>query len=87
MTSEGGVICELGYGKASKITPAGDLPVLHIVHPTADDGAAPLIQGTNGNPYGTTSRDGANGTGTVFGLDAGRPFRDCPPGDCPPGVR
>jgi uncharacterized repeat protein (TIGR03803 family) len=38
------------------------------------DGKSPstsLVQGTNGDLYGTTSGDGANGDGTVFTLSAG----------------
>jgi len=61
-----------GGGAAFKMTPAGDLTTLHPFA-CATDGcvpAAPLIQGSDGNFYGTTSSFGAYGGpgtgGTVF---------------------
>ncbi len=36
--------------------------------------AAPLIEGTNGSFYGTTSAGGTNGSGTVFEITAGGAF-------------
>jgi uncharacterized repeat protein (TIGR03803 family) len=60
-------------GTAFKITPSGKLTTLHRFNFT--DGAfpnAPLLQGTDGNFYGTTNDGGGNGTppccGTVFEL-------------------
>jgi uncharacterized protein (TIGR03437 family) len=60
-------------GTAFKITPGGALTVLHSFcsQTGCADGKnayAGLIQGTDGNLYGTTSGGGANGGGTVFRL-------------------
>jgi uncharacterized repeat protein (TIGR03803 family) len=49
------------YGTVFKITPAGTLTTLHTFSNT--DGSQPvaaLVQGTDGNLYGTASRGGAN---------------------------
>ncbi len=54
-------------GTVFKITPAGTLTTLHLFDST--DGGWPLsgvIQGTDGNFYGTTVLGGVNGTGTIF---------------------
>src|ERR1035438_9403239 len=54
-------------GTVFKITPGGTLTTLHLFDST--DGGWPLsgvIQGTDGNFYGTTELGGANGTGTIF---------------------
>jgi uncharacterized repeat protein (TIGR03803 family) len=56
-----------GYGTVFKITPSGKLTTLHSFD--SADGQAPLaelVQGTDGNFYGTTSSGGANGYGTIF---------------------
>jgi uncharacterized protein (TIGR03437 family) len=60
-------------GTAFKITPGGALTILHSFcsQTGCADGKnvyAGLIQGTDGNLYGTTSGGGANGGGTVFRL-------------------
>ncbi len=64
-TYDGGVG---GYGTVFQITPAGDLTTLYSF--TGDvDGANPqaaLVQGADGNLYGTTSTGGPGGYGTVF---------------------
>jgi uncharacterized repeat protein (TIGR03803 family) len=68
-TSAGGTY---GYGTVFKMTPAGKLTTLYsfCLQSGCDDGETPtasLVQGTNGNLYGTTSGGGANGNyGTVF---------------------
>ena len=59
-----------GDGTVFRITPAGALTTLYIFT-GGNDGSQPqagLIQGTDGNFYGTTSYGGANGDGTVFKL-------------------
>jgi uncharacterized repeat protein (TIGR03803 family) len=59
----------LGCGTVLKITPSGTLTTLHSFDGT--DGAFPyagLVQATNGDFYGTTTGDGANGVGTVYKL-------------------
>jgi uncharacterized repeat protein (TIGR03803 family) len=66
-TIEGGVNCPtFGCGTIFKITPSGTLTSLHSLDGT--DGSEPkaLVQGTNGNFYGTTSFGGTNADGTVF---------------------
>jgi uncharacterized repeat protein (TIGR03803 family) len=58
-------------GTVFEITPNGVLTTLHNFCSEANcaDGELPdagLVQATNGNFYGTTGEDGANGFGTVF---------------------
>ena len=57
-----------GYGTVFKITPGGNFTVLHSF--SSFDGANPyaaLVQGSDGDFYGTTSSGGTNGGyGTVF---------------------
>ena len=57
-------------GTVFKMTPSGTVTFLHEFDKT--DGAgplAPVVQGTDGNFYGTTSRGGdANGDGVIFKL-------------------
>ncbi len=65
-TYEGGIS---NAGAIFKITPTGSLTTLHTFTNGTDGGHsyAALIQGTNGNFYGTTpSGGGKNGYGTVF---------------------
>lgn len=64
--------CPTGCGTVFQITPAGTLTTLHSFN--AADGVAPfagLVQGADGNFYGTTLSDGASGNGTVFSLSTG----------------
>jgi uncharacterized repeat protein (TIGR03803 family) len=68
MTQAGGAF---GLGTIFKITPSGTLTTLYrfCASGICTDGADPyggLVQATNGNLYGTTYIDGANGHGTVF---------------------
>jgi uncharacterized repeat protein (TIGR03803 family) len=68
--------CTNGCGTVFKLTPSGALTTLHSFDGT--DGSGPysgLIQGTDGNFYGTTYYGGANNTcrdgcGTVFKITA-----------------
>ncbi len=54
-------------GTVFKITPSGTLTTLHSFDFTdGDDPEAGLVQGTDGNFYGTTISGGANLDGTVF---------------------
>jgi uncharacterized repeat protein (TIGR03803 family) len=56
-------------GAVVKITPAGVQTVLHSFKDNSVDGytpQAPLIQGRDGNFYGTTSAGGRSNQGTVF---------------------
>lgn len=71
-TSTGGAY---GHGTVFEITPSGTETLLHsfgsVQSPTQNfnDGVSPyagLIQGSDGNFYGTTISGGANGNGTVF---------------------
>jgi uncharacterized repeat protein (TIGR03803 family) len=69
-TGNGGTsvaLCQQGCGTVFKITPQGKLTTLHRFDHT--DGylpAAELIQGLDGNFYGTTNEGGKYGLGTVF---------------------
>ena len=72
-TAYGGA-CKVPYGCGTvfKITAGGTLTMLHSFHKT--DGFYPqagLVQGADGNFYGTTSEGGANrNAGTVFKISA-----------------
>jgi uncharacterized repeat protein (TIGR03803 family) len=60
-------------GTAFEITSAGALTVLHSFSGSPSEGAGPvpgLVQGTDGNFYGTTALGGANSKGTVFKLSS-----------------
>jgi uncharacterized repeat protein (TIGR03803 family) len=70
----GTAVCFSGCGTVFKMTSAGVLTTLHRFMST--DGAYPiggLVQGTDGNFYGTTSQRGPNtgNTGTVFKMAPG----------------
>ena len=61
-----------GYGTVFKVDTTGNLTVLHSFS-GGEDGAGPhaeLIQGTDGDFYGTTSGGGASGQGTIFRMDS-----------------
>ena len=65
----GGFTC---CGTVFKMAPGGALTVVHVFAGTPTDGASPLaglVQGTDGNLYGTTNTGGIFGGGTVFRLD------------------
>lgn len=64
-TSRGGVPNGYDEGTMFKITPLSKYMVIYSFH---DDGIEPnsLIQGNDGNFYGTTNRGGTNDNGTVF---------------------
>jgi uncharacterized repeat protein (TIGR03803 family) len=58
-----------GDGTVFKITPSGTETVLYSFAGGSSDGSLPaasLIQGSDGNFYGTTEAGGAHGDGTVF---------------------
>ena len=60
------------FGTVFQITPAGALTVLHSFSGYPSEGAVPfggLVQGTDGNFYGTTASGGAHFQGTVFNVD------------------
>jgi len=61
-------------GTVFKVTPTGQLTTLYSFcsRNNCEDGyvpAAPLVQGTDGNLYGTTQLGGTNDRGTAFQLD------------------
>jgi len=67
-TSQGGAS---NAGTVFQLTPAGALTVLYAFTGGSTDGATPyarLIQGTDGNFYGTTVSGGTSNAGTVFQL-------------------
>jgi uncharacterized repeat protein (TIGR03803 family) len=60
-------LCTYGCGTVFKVTSSGAFTTLHSFDMT--DGGYPqsgLVQGTDGNLYGTTYFGGTNGAGTVF---------------------
>ena len=64
-----------GCGTVFKLTPSGTLTTLYnwCSQPNCADGQFPgnLIQGTDGNFYGTTTYGGANSGGTIFKITPG----------------
>jgi len=61
-----------GCGTVFKITAAGALTTLHSFNGTDGDYPyAALVQGTDGNLYGTTSGDGTRSYGTIFKITTG----------------
>ena len=61
-----------GFGTVFKVTPGGSMTSIHSFT-GGSDGATPisgLIQGSDGNFYGTTYQGGADGLGTVFKISA-----------------
>jgi uncharacterized repeat protein (TIGR03803 family) len=73
-TSEGG-----GYGAGSvfKLDSLGIFSLVHSFGSSSDLGTSPnaeLIQGSDGNLYGTTTHGGTAGEGTVFKLDPSGDF-------------
>ena len=84
----------IGAGTVFKITPAGALTTLYSFcpqGPPCTGGSSPyagLVQGTDGNFYGTTTGFGEAGTyGTVFSLNAGLgPFVETQPTAGPVGA-
>ena len=60
-------------GTVFKIDPTGSLTTLHSFSGSPNDGANPvagLVQGSDGNFYGTTALGGVHVKGTVFNIDA-----------------
>ena len=58
-----------GYGTVVQMTPTGTLTVLHNFNNVTTDGAypyGPLVQGSDGNLYGTTYVGGRLGGGSIF---------------------
>ena len=63
-----------GYGTVFEVTPGGTLTIVHAFTDDGHDGVFPyaaLIQGTDGNFYGTTYGGGSAGYGTVFKMTPG----------------
>ena len=56
------------FGSVYEITPAGVITALHSFTYSGDGGnpSAGLVQGSDGNFYGTTAGLGPNGSGTIF---------------------
>jgi uncharacterized repeat protein (TIGR03803 family) len=77
-TSGGGTTnsqCPYGCGTVFRVTPAGALSTLYRFNfSDGDSPHAPLVQGTDGNFYGTTSAGGANGS-ECSGLGCGTVFK------------
>jgi len=78
VTSGGGTTintaCGDGCGTVFRLTPQGVLTTLHSFNST--DGKTPvgLMQGTDGNLYGTTELGGAHNKGTIFQMTLGGSF-------------
>jgi uncharacterized repeat protein (TIGR03803 family) len=83
--------CSYGCGTIFKITPSGMLTTVHNFHGT--DGAHPeagLVQGIDGDLYGTTEDGGSGGHGTIFKITPSGAlttiYRFCLTGDCTDGA-
>ncbi|HEY6292936.1 MAG TPA: choice-of-anchor tandem repeat GloVer-containing protein [Terriglobia bacterium] len=83
-----------GDGTVFKITPSGTLTVLHSFcsQSGCPDGEFPqtgMVQGTNGNFYGTTILGGAYGNGTIFKITPSGTlttlYNVCSQSGCPDG--
>jgi len=71
-TGGGGGSCSHGCGSVFKITPSGTLTTLHGFNDSdGQDPVAGLVQGSDGNFYGTTYFGGAESNGTVFKITSG----------------
>ena len=73
--------CPPSCGAIYEITTAGELTVLYTFTGQPSDGATPtrgVIQGTDGNFYGSTVQGGADNVGTLFKLTPGRGVRISP---------
>jgi uncharacterized repeat protein (TIGR03803 family) len=69
-TTSGGTFFQ---GTVFRMTPSGAITVLHSFNSFFGEGAVPfagLVQGSDGNFYGTTAFGGAHFKGTVFKIDA-----------------
>jgi uncharacterized repeat protein (TIGR03803 family) len=67
--------CGGSVGTIFEITPSGTLTTLYgFAVADGQNPAAALVQGSNGDFYGSTSAGGANGFGTVFEFGFGIPF-------------
>ena len=67
-TREGG---SLGVGTVFRVTPTGALTTLHSFSGYPNEGANPqegLVEGSDGNFYGTTDAGGPSNSGTAFKL-------------------
>lgn len=67
-TTSGG---NTSYGTLFRVTPEGVETTLYTLNPAGGDGAFPganLMQGNDGNFYGTTTGGGKNESGTMFQL-------------------
>jgi uncharacterized repeat protein (TIGR03803 family) len=92
-TPEGGgsANCYPGCGTVFKITPAGTFTTLHIF--TSGDGfysQAAMVQGADGNFYGTTAMGGSQAAGTIFRISTTGSFSTlhsfCLQHGCPDGA-
>jgi len=65
-----------GYGTIFRVTTGGNLTLLKSLNASSDGGypLSDLIQGKDGNFYGTASSYGPNGGGTIFKITAGSVF-------------
>ncbi len=69
-TASGGAFFQ---GTVFRMTPSGAITVLHSFNSFSSEGAVPvagLVQGSDGNFYGTTALGGQHFQGTVFRIDA-----------------
>lgn len=79
-TRFGGPSASTGLGEGGtifRIAPSGQETILYAFGTTLTDGAmaaSALVQGSDGNLYGTTIQGGANGKGTIFRIDAAGTF-------------
>lgn len=76
VTTSAGGNCSPNCGTVFKITPAGELTTLYTFCsqsgcPDGNQPAAPLVQASGGNFYGTTELGGANNYGTIFKITPG----------------
>ncbi|MGA8153033.1 MAG: choice-of-anchor tandem repeat GloVer-containing protein [Terriglobales bacterium] len=72
----GGTGCSYGCGTAFKLTPHGDITVLHKFKAYGTGGYQPtgLVQATDGNFYGVTLKGGTAAWGVIFRITPARTY-------------
>jgi uncharacterized repeat protein (TIGR03803 family) len=71
-TTESGSLS--GEGTVFRMTPNGVVTVIHTFVPVGNEGQFPdggLVQATDGNLYGSTSKGGSHGNGTLYMITTG----------------
>ncbi len=64
-----------GYGVVYKVTPAGKITILHTFDQTdGESPTGPLVEGADGDFYGTTTLGGSSGYGVIYKVSSSGSF-------------